>query len=500
MNFNELIDDILYNQQQTVIAENHIEDFFSVLELQNKWIEGVIKQNKTSPLVENLNKSQYNVYKDSFKELGLPEDFIQAWRNNLFLVSVIYNSSNLMDVVFSDNELSVNPNEMISYKKSKSWPLLMSLEKKSYNAFFSLLKYGATYTDDFKVLSEISCSHSRHPFVNLYQHIGVQEYADLKDHWWTGFVYQPEMISKYSQDEIPQSIIKEMLDKEFKHLSNEYGKEINQEVINELTQKDWFAQIFLEQMLENNMKDRYFHYDMNNNQQLPLYPSREMLLSTLFIENTSNSFNEYKFPTEILNKLKEHNLYPNDKEKESILTLLIRRKKEYDHLIEWDFSVNNGKAIDALFEQMKFYNKSWNTAGELIIKYRDYVSNHYPNDFPVCAKHVTNMIEHYYDSDERRIPKHELSQLELLSRKINIIKAVSVLNKEFPKFPLDKQEVIDTINKWEKEQEAKILPEKKISSPEEIATYEKNVLNLQIALSSWLNDEKGLEKKNKQRL
>lgn len=492
MNFNELIDDILYNQQQTVIAENNTEDFFSVLELQNKWIEGVIKQNKTSPLVENLNKSQYNVYKVSFKELGLPDDFIQAWRNNLFLVSIISNSSNLMDVVFSDNELPVNPNEIISYKKSKSWPLLMSLEKKSYNAFFSLLKYGATYTDDFKVLSEISCSHSRHPFVNLYQHIGVQEYKDLKDHWWTGFIYQPDMIAKYSQDEIPQSIIKEMLDKEFKHLSNEYGKEINQEVINELTQKDWFAQIFLEQMLENNMKDRYFHYDMNNNQSLPLYPSREMLLSTLFVEN--------EFPAGINDKLKENNLYPNDQEKESILTLLIRRNREYDNFMEWDFSINNGKAIDALLENMKYYNKSWNTAGELILKHKEYVSQHYPKDFSICADHVNNMISHYYDSDERRYPKHELSQLELLSRKINLIKAVSFLHKEFPMFYLNKNEIIDTINEWEKEQEAKILPEKKISSPEEIATYEKNVLNLQIALSSWLNDEKGLEKKNKQRL
>ena len=110
------------------------------------------------------------------------------------------------------------------------------------------------------------------------------------------------------------------------------------------------------------------------------------------------------------------------------------------------------------------------------------------------------MIAHYYDSDERRYPKHELSQLELLSRKINLIKAVSFLHREFPMFHLNKNEIIDTINEWEKEQEAKILPEKKISSPEEIATYEKNVLNLQIALSSWLNDEKGLEKKNKQRL
>ena len=77
MNFNELIDDILYNQQQTVIAENNIDDFFSVLELQNKWIEGVIKQNKTSSLVENLNKSQYNVYKDSFKESNRKESLCQ---------------------------------------------------------------------------------------------------------------------------------------------------------------------------------------------------------------------------------------------------------------------------------------------------------------------------------------------------------------------------------------------------------------------------------------
>lgn len=500
MNFNQLIDDILYNPQQTVIAEKNIDDFFSVLGLQDKWIEGVSKQNKTSPLVRNLNQSQYNVYKDSFKELGLPEDFIQSWRNHLFLTSVIHDSSNLMEVVFSDNELPVNPNEMITYKKSKSWPLLMSLEKKSHNAFFSLLKYGATYTEDFKVLSDISCSHSRHPFINFYQPIGVQEYKDLKDHWWTGFIYQPNMISKYLEDEVPESIIKELLNEKYDELSIEHGKKINNEFIQELIKEDWFAQIFVEKLLESNAKDRYFHYDMNNNQSLPLYPSREMLLSTLFIDNVSNSFSEYKFPVEILEKLKENNLYPNDKEKESILTLLIRRKKEYNHLIEWDFSVNNGKAIDALFEQMKFYNKSWNTAGELIIKYRDYISNNYPKDFSLCAKHVSNMIEHYYDSDERRTPKHEISQLELLNRKINIIKAVSALHKEFPQFPLDKQEVIDTINQWEKDQEAKILDQNKLSSPEDIATYEKNVLNLQIALSSWLNDDKSLEKKNKQRL
>ena len=101
-------------------------------------------------------------------------------------------------------------------------------------------------------------------------------------------------------------------------------------------------------MLENNMKDRYFHYDMNNNQSLPLYPSREMLLSTLFVEN--------EFPSGINEKLKEHNLYPNDKEKESILTLLIRRNREYDNFIEWDFSVYNGKAIDALLKNMKYFD------------------------------------------------------------------------------------------------------------------------------------------------
>lgn len=491
MNFQNIVSSFVFDKNYKEMEmfnskEIDHQDFLLFLNSHDKWIEGVCSQKKSTTFINNINVQQYNFYKDTMRDMGFNEHFFSLWREDLFELGINNNSSNLLDLVFTDPDSShINPNDMIQYPLSKNsrdiWPLLLCLENHHMAAFFSLLKHGAKFTDDHKVLTEVNCSHPKHPYIDIFTPIACASFANSGKHWWNGFVLQPEQVQKYQSHKLTDEFLNTFINEHFEaNATNETPFSSWKEILNSRTE---FEQILIEQMLKINAESRFYHFEEKNNQPLPKYPSKEILLSYIFLESNMDS-------SYFADQLKEYGLQPNDAEKEAILTLLIRKGKKFAKLEDWDFSCHNGQAIDSLFKKILILDGNWNDAGKILTQqYKNYVNDTYSRDRSLCLEFLENATNYYHKIANNRMPKQTFSCFELLKMEKDMLDGVKSLSSIFPDFPIDKTFIATELREWFKDQIRQYCdPANSSLKADEKALYEKNCIHMELKIDEWLDN------------
>lgn len=483
------------------------------VEMFNSWQNTVIenKHHKDNPFLVEMDKQQFAFFKTGFINLGFNEKLIDSLQHFLYEEAIKQNSVNLLNLVLNDtHNIDVNAmiQEQIRWEVSgtnndkggvKTWPLMVAIHNEAFAVMFKLIEYGAKFTDDYQILSKTDCLHSRHPACDFMSFSPSTEFDTIGNQWWVPFAYCPDSIeSKFGQEISPELMEKMKKD----DLYNEFIKQAKEHQMEEIVaqwEQDGISNIIINSILTSRAKDSFYRYNQEEEKSLPALPSKEMLLAELFVTNGVTGIVKY------MGTLDKYNLEPDDKQKEAILTLLLRKDKNIDYLDEWKFSVNNGKAIEQLLKKSVYFekNKKWNQWGTILHKqYRDYITENLDKNRSLVREYMDNYIDKLRTEDNNRFPAHEHNVKSFIERLKSLYEGVIIMQDLYPDFRLneeDKKEIIETIidyhdNYSQKLEEA--LTKKPLSSDDR-SLYEKFNLSYQFSMKEMWNPINKANKANR---
>lgn len=440
------------------IDENELSGLWNMF---NSWLDSNLssRNSHNNSFLQKMNTQQYLNLKDGFIELGFNELLISEMQHFLYQLAIKKNSISLMDLVFSQpNNIDVNAmiDEEVRWEVSDSgrdvkgnvstWPLLAAIHNESFDVMFKLLDNGAKFTHDYRILSDVDCNHSRHPYVNFMSFRHSQDFTQIGNQWWVPLIYNPDaIISKFAQ-EIPKETFEAMKQADLTQEFIQQAKLHDMEHIMQEWQKDEFSSIIINSILGKRAIDSFYRFDSNNIQPLPLYPSQEMILAELFVTEGVSPVIRY------IDKLAQYDLFPNPKQKEAILTLLIRHERNIDFIEDWDFSSHSAKALEQVMKKAVLHEKSWNKAGKIAhLQYSNYIHSHFDKDRCLAMEYVDNFTDNIDKRDNNCYPNHKHNVNDFAKRLNSLLNGVKKITELYPEFRLneeDKKEIFESIQHY----------------------------------------------------
>lgn len=466
------------------------------IEMFNNWQSTVIenKHHKDNPFLVEMDKQQFAFFKNGFINLGFNEKLIDSLQHFLYEEAIKENSVNLLNLVLTDkHSIDVNAmiQEQIRWEISgvkqdkggvKTWPLMVAIHNDAFAVMFKLIEYGASFTDEYQILSKTDCLHSRHPACDFMSFHPAKEFDTIGNQWWVPLVYCPQTI----EDKFGQEISPELMQKMKKDdLHNEFIKQAKEHQMEEIVaqwEQDGLSNIIIDSILTSRARDSFYRYNEKDEKPLPALPSKEMLLAELFVTNGVTGIAKY------MQSLDKYNLAPDEKQKEAILTLLLRKDKNIDFLNEWKFSVNNGKAIEQLLKKSAYFEKKWNTWGNILhTQYCDYLTDNIDKNRSLVREYTDNYIDKLRTQDNNRFPSHEHNVKSFVKRLKSLYEGVIIMQELYPDFRLneeDKKEITESIMDYHDNYSQKLeeaLTKKPLSSDDR-SLYEKFNLSYQFSM------------------